>query len=65
MAQTSYRRRIDDAGDVEAMLYVIGSNLQLVPNDGIAASFPAGQASNTARRSSRTTRARRWGAASA
>jgi TonB family protein len=42
MALASYRRQID-RGDVEATVYAIHSNLQLFPNDGIAASFqPAG-----------------------
>ena len=42
MALTSYRRRID-GGDIEATLFGLHSNLQLFPNDGIAASFqPAG-----------------------
>ncbi|MGO8997907.1 MAG: TonB-dependent receptor [Polyangiaceae bacterium] len=42
MMLTSYRRRIE-RGDVEATAYVVHSNLQLFPNDGIAASFqPAG-----------------------
>jgi TonB family protein len=42
MALTSYRRQIE-RGDVEATAYAIHSNLQLFPNDGIAASFqPAG-----------------------
>ncbi len=42
MALTSYRRRLDD-GDVEATVFGLHSNLQLFPNDGIAASFqPAG-----------------------
>ncbi len=38
MALTTYTRRIE-RGDVEATAYVIHSNLQLYPNDGIAASF--------------------------
>ncbi len=42
MALTSYRRRLDD-GDLEATVFGLHSNLQLFPNDGIAASFqPAG-----------------------
>jgi TonB family protein len=42
MALASYRRRIEH-GDAEATLYAVHSNLQLFPNDGIAASFqPAG-----------------------
>jgi outer membrane receptor protein involved in Fe transport len=42
MGLTSYRRRIDD-GDFEATVFGLHSNLQLFPNDGIAASFqPAG-----------------------
>ena len=42
MALTSYRRKLDD-GDLEATLFGLHSNLQLFPNDGIAASFqPAG-----------------------
>jgi outer membrane receptor protein involved in Fe transport len=42
MALTTYRRRIE-RGDVELTAYVVHSNLQLFPNDGIAASFqPAG-----------------------
>ena len=45
------------SGDVEATLYALHSNLQLFPNDGIAALVPARRASSTARRSSRTTRA--------
>jgi TonB family protein len=42
MALLSYRRQIE-RGDVEATAYAVRSNLQLFPNDGIAASFqPAG-----------------------
>ncbi len=42
MALTSYRRRFGN-GEMEATLYTLHSNLQLFPNDGIAASFqPAG-----------------------
>jgi len=40
MALTSYRRRLDD-GDLEATVFGLHSNLQLFPNDGIAASFQA------------------------
>jgi outer membrane receptor protein involved in Fe transport len=38
MALASYRRQID-RGDVEATAYAVHSNLQLFPNDGIAAPF--------------------------
>jgi len=42
MALISYRRQIE-RGDIEAAAYAVHSNLQLFPNDGIAASFqPAG-----------------------
>ncbi len=42
MVLTTYRRRVD-LGQLEATAYAIRSNLQLFPNDGIAASFqPAG-----------------------
>jgi TonB family protein len=42
MGLTSYRRKIE-GGDFEAMVFGLHSNLQLFPNDGIAASFqPAG-----------------------
>jgi TonB family protein len=41
MALTSYRRRLDD-GDLEATVFGLHSNLQLFPNDGIAASFQPG-----------------------
>jgi TonB family protein len=42
MALASYRRRIDQ-GDMEVTVFTLHSNLQLFPNDGIAASFqPAG-----------------------
>lgn len=42
MGLTSYRRKLAD-GDMEAAVYALHSNLQLYPNDGIAASFqPAG-----------------------
>ena len=42
MALSSYHRRLG-TGDIEATLYALHSNLQLFPNDGIAASFqPAG-----------------------
>ncbi len=42
MALLSYSRQID-RGDIEATAYAIHSNLQLFPNDGIAAPFqPAG-----------------------
>jgi outer membrane receptor protein involved in Fe transport len=42
MALATYARRIP-RGDVEAEAYVVHSNLQLFPNDGIAAAFqPAG-----------------------
>jgi outer membrane receptor protein involved in Fe transport len=42
MALSSYRRRIDD-GDFEITAFGLHSNLQLFPNDGIAAPFqPAG-----------------------
>jgi TonB family protein len=34
--QTAYHRRFDDGGDMEAMAFVLHSNLQLYPNDGIA-----------------------------
>jgi len=41
-ALTSYARRLED-GDLEATVFGLHSNLQLFPNDGIAASFqPAG-----------------------
>ena len=38
MALSSYHRRLG-TGDMEATLYALHSNLQLFPNDGIAASF--------------------------
>lgn len=42
MALAAYRRQIE-RGDIEATAYAVHSNLQLFPNDGIAASFqPAG-----------------------
>ncbi|MGD0677264.1 MAG: TonB-dependent receptor [Polyangiaceae bacterium] len=42
MALWSYRRHIE-RGDLEATAYAIHSNLQLFPNDGVAAAFqPAG-----------------------
>jgi TonB family protein len=39
MAWTQYRRQFDRHWDVQANLYTLHSNLQLFPNDGIAASF--------------------------
>jgi len=39
MAWTEYRRQMDDSWDIKATLYTLHSNLQLFPNDGIAASF--------------------------
>jgi TonB family protein len=39
MAWTEYRRQVDAQWDVKATLYTLDSNLQLFPNDGIAASF--------------------------
>ena len=41
MAWTQYRRRFDDHWDVEATAYTLHSNLQLFPNDGIAAGAAA------------------------
>jgi outer membrane receptor protein involved in Fe transport len=38
LVETSYRRSIP-RGDIEATLYTLHSNLQLFPNDGIAAPF--------------------------
>jgi TonB family protein len=34
--QTAYHRRFEGGGDMEAMTFVLHSNLQLFPNDGIA-----------------------------
>ncbi len=39
MAWTQYRRQFDANWDAEANLYTLHSNLELFPNDGIAASF--------------------------
>ena len=39
MAWTEYRRQLDEHWDLKATLYSLYSNLQLFPNDGIAASF--------------------------
>jgi outer membrane receptor protein involved in Fe transport len=39
MAWTEYRRQMDAHWDLKATLYTLESNLQLFPNDGIAASF--------------------------
>ena len=39
MAWTQYRRQFDRHWDVQANLFTLHSNLQLFPNDGIAASF--------------------------
>jgi outer membrane receptor protein involved in Fe transport len=39
MAWAEYRRQLDDQWDVRATVYTLHSNLQLFPNDGIAASF--------------------------
>ncbi len=39
MAWTQYRRQFDANWDVQANVYSLHSNLQLFPNDGIAASF--------------------------
>jgi TonB family protein len=39
MAWTEYRRQLDKYWDVKATLYTLYSNLELFPNDGIAASF--------------------------
>jgi TonB family protein len=39
MAWAQYRRQLDAHWDVRATAYVVRSNLQLFPNDGIAASF--------------------------
>jgi TonB family protein len=39
MAWTEYRRQMDAHWDVKATLYTLHSNLELFPNDGIAASF--------------------------
>jgi TonB family protein len=39
MAWTEYRRQMNERWDLKATLYTLGSNLQLFPNDGIAASF--------------------------
>jgi TonB family protein len=36
---TEYRRQMDAHWDVDAMVYMLRSNLQLFPNDGIDASF--------------------------
>ena len=41
MGLTSYRRKLDE-GDFEATVFGLHSNLQLYPNDGIAASFQPG-----------------------
>jgi outer membrane receptor protein involved in Fe transport len=37
--QTAYHRRFDDGGDMEAMAFILHSNMQLFPNDGIASSL--------------------------
>jgi TonB family protein len=39
MAWTQYRRQVDRHWDLQATLYTLHSNLQLFPNDGIAAVF--------------------------
>ena len=39
MASTQYKRQFDEHWDLKASLYTLHSNLQLFPNDGIAASF--------------------------
>lgn len=39
MAWTEYRRQFDKQWDLKATAYAVYSNLQLYPNDGIAASF--------------------------
>src|SRR5580658_9413383 len=39
MAWTEYRRQLDKYWDMKATLYTLYSNLELFPNDGIAASF--------------------------
>jgi TonB family protein len=39
MVWTEYRRRLDQHWDLQANLYTLHSNLQLFPNDGIAAAF--------------------------
>lgn len=39
MAWTEYRRQLDKQWDAKATVYTVYSNLQLFPNDGIAASF--------------------------
>jgi TonB family protein len=39
MALSQYRRQFDPHWDVQATVYTLHSNLQLMPNDGIAASF--------------------------
>jgi TonB family protein len=39
MAWTEYRRQIDAHWDMQATVFTLHSNLQLFPNDGIAASF--------------------------
>lgn len=39
MAWTEYRRQMDAHWDLKATAYTVGYNLQLFPNDGIAASF--------------------------
>jgi TonB family protein len=42
MAWTQYRRQLDAHWDVLARVFTLHSNLQLFPNDGIAASFQPG-----------------------
>ncbi len=39
MAWAEYRRQMNTNWDLKATVYTLGSNLQLFPNDGIAASF--------------------------
>jgi TonB family protein len=39
MASTRYRRQMDRHWDIQVSAYTLHSNLQLFPNDGIAASF--------------------------
>jgi len=39
MAWTQYRRQLDEHWDLKANLYALRSNLELFPNDGIAAPF--------------------------
>jgi TonB family protein len=38
-AITNYKRRLENKWDLDATVYVLRENLQLFPNDGIAASF--------------------------